>query len=282
MPKRVSRPAELRPEKAKGKEPLAKGMVAKHFREWKNMGDDELVALAKRFVQENAIRKRTDIQKMDMGLYMVLWRRNLLDHIGVGKRKRREKRDWALMSDQDLVAFAKGFVEKNGISKRADLEETDQGLYQILKKRRLLERVGFRVEKRDLRDWASMDDDELVAFARKVVEEKGICKRNELHMDNNGLYKALWRRKLLDEIGLEKKETRRWDTMGDEELISIAQKAIVEEGIRSRHGLRKQDNRLFLVLRRRALLGSVFCDIKCSDREEAIQQVMEGLQEFSS
>jgi hypothetical protein len=45
-----------------------------------------------------------------------------------------------------------------------------------------------------------MSDKEIVAYAKKVVEEKGIRSRSGLANEDSGLYSVLWKRNLLDRV----------------------------------------------------------------------------------
>ncbi|MBU1681905.1 hypothetical protein KKE38_03730 [Candidatus Micrarchaeota archaeon] len=102
------------------------------------------------------------------------------------------------MSDEEIVEVARKFIEKNEITKRSELKDIDQGLYQILRERKLLDEVGFEAKKRQKRIWIDMTDEEVVEFAQKFIEENEITGRGELENADRGLYKVLMKRGLLD------------------------------------------------------------------------------------
>ncbi len=57
--------------------------------------------------------------------------------------------------------------------------------------------------RRKYRNWNTMSDPEIVAYARAYVAEKGITKPNELRRGRNkdpGLHDKLQRRKLVDQV----------------------------------------------------------------------------------
>jgi len=135
------------------------------------------------------------------------------------------------------------------------------------------------------RDWASMGDEQIVGIARKLIEVKGILNREGLRRADRGLYGILWKRKLLDRIGLTKRQDKRnWGT--DEEVLDIALKSIEERGIRSRKGLEKADIGLYQALRRRKLLDSLFAPIRqgqeSEEQEKGLREIAEALEEFGS
>jgi len=112
----------------------------------------------------------------------------------------RRGRVWREMSDEELVKFAKRFVEEKGITGKKELQMADNGLHLALRRRKLLDRVGFEEKKRKKRDWTSMSDEEIVAFAKKLMDEKGINGRYELQREDRGLYKVLHRRNIISRV----------------------------------------------------------------------------------
>lgn len=58
------------------------------------------------------------------------------------------------------------------------------------------------------RNWSSLNDRELLAYATKFLEQKGIDGRAQFQKANPGLSHILWRRKLLDRLKLEDKERK--------------------------------------------------------------------------
>ena len=81
------------------------------------------------------------------------------------------RREWKRLNNGKLIIFALKFMEEKGINGRHELEKADYGLYQTLKKRKLLDAVGFE---KKYRNWQSMKDDELINFARKYLKKNKI------------------------------------------------------------------------------------------------------------
>ncbi|MBU0533066.1 hypothetical protein KKB44_06255 [Candidatus Micrarchaeota archaeon] len=254
-------------------------LTSSNNRAWRVMSDDELVKYARKFIEEEGISGLWKLSKADSGLYYVLWKRKLLDRIGLEDKKR----DWNSMNDEELVEYAKRFMEENEISERRELEKTDSGLYGVLKRRRLLDRVGFEDKMQKKRNWKSMSDEELVEYAKRFMEEKEINGRKDLWKADSGLYTVLWKRKLLDRVGFEEKRQRQrdWNSMNDDEIVEYAKKFIEENGISEREELKKADRGLHQVLKIRKLLDTVFASIDQSRRKEGILQVVEAMEEFA-
>jgi hypothetical protein len=177
------------------------------------------------------------------------------------------RRNWASFSDEELVSHALKFIEENGIRNRKVLDKADSGLYFILRKRKLVDRVGLENSNVGYRKWASMSDDELVDFAKKIVEAKEILLRSELHKADSGLYTVLLKRKLLDEVDIENSnfQHRKWALMSDEELVDFARKIIEGKGITWRTELAKGDQGLYKALSKRKLLERVGLEDKRGD-----------------
>lgn len=236
-------------------------------RQWKDMSDEELVAFAKEFMEEKGISGRSELKRADSGLHEAMRQRKLLDKVGFVEKKRkpekrREARSWKGMSDEELVAFAKEFMEKTRISGRKEFRKADSGLHEALRQRKLLEKVGF-VDKRRLpgkrqgaRPWKEMDDGQLVGFAKNFMKEEGINGRNELLKADRGLYDVLKKRELLDAAGLVKK-CRDWESMNNDELVDYVKEFIKTNQITTREGFREADAGLHEVLRRRGLMNSI-------------------------
>ncbi|MBU0533063.1 hypothetical protein KKB44_06240 [Candidatus Micrarchaeota archaeon] len=246
-------------------------------RNWNSMSDEELVEYTKKFVEERRISGRYELEKTDKGLYQVLMKRGLLDEIEL-ENKNHGKRNWKAMTNDEVVEHTKKFVEEKKMSGRFELEKADTGLYDVLRKRGLLDEVGFEEK---YRDWASMSDEEIVGYVRKLMEEKGINGRRELNKADSGLYSILKRRKLLNDIGFEEKQ-RNWASMSNDEIVEYAKGFMREERIKKRRKLRNANNGLYSALWRRKLLDRVFSSIDQSRRREAILQVVEAMEEFSN
>ena len=190
-------------------------------------------------------------------------------------------------SGNSVYRFA-NFNKENEITGRTELYRIDIGLYKALGTRKLFDKIMFDEKQRN---WAAMSDDELVQYAQKEIDEKGIKNRGGLEKEDLGLYAVLLRRKdsqgkkLLDKLEFEERR-RDWASMSNEELVEHAQKKIDERSIKSRRGLEKEDQKLYyVVLRRkdsqgRKLVDLVFLDIEKSKQKEAAQDLLDGLAAF--
>jgi len=238
-------------------------------REWSRMDADELLAFARRYVSARGIESRSELKEADRGLALALWRRGLVDRLGLGEKNR----GWSAMSDDELVAFAQSLLIRRGLDGRTELQQADRGLYRALGIRKLMDRIG--VEARH-RDWASMGDEELVAFARSFISEKGIDGRLRLCEMDNGLYLALRKRGLLDRVGLER-QLRVWSAMGDDELVSFARRFIAENGITWKAELRRADLGLLKALQRRKLQDDVGLEDRYRDWASMSEEELKAL-----
>ncbi len=166
-------------------------------RSWKGMSDVEVVDYAKRVMKKKGITGKHKLEKADHGLYNALGQKGLLDRVGF-EEKRKEERSWKDMSNEEIVEYARKVMERQGITGRSELDRFDSGLYGILRKRKLLEDVGFEVKRGTLRSWRDMDNDEIIRYAKKAIREEGISGRYELDKFDSGLYSILKRRGLVD------------------------------------------------------------------------------------
>lgn len=115
-------------------------------RAWRTMADRELVGFTGEFIKVKKIGTRADLQKADGSLYDVVRRRNLLADLGLVD-SRGKRRDWAKMNDAKLVDVARDFIRENMVSSRTKLKNIDSGLYDILWKRKLLDRTFALIER---------------------------------------------------------------------------------------------------------------------------------------
>lgn len=173
-------------------------------RNWSSMSDAEIVSYAKTYIKENQIKNRTGLQKIDMGLYLVLRKRKLIDAIIPIKQK---QRNWKAMTDEELISNAKKFIEENSIKNRKGLAKADASLYQVLRKRNLLD--ALIPMKQKYRSWSSMTDEEIIAYAKTFIKENQIKNRKSLIKANISLYQISRRRKLLDIIFADIEETNK-------------------------------------------------------------------------
>jgi len=238
------------------------GMLAKvgfkmKQRDWASMSDSELVECAKKFISEKAIADLKRLRKADSGLHSALFKRGLLDRIGFEIKNRK----WGDFSDERLLAHAREFIEKNGIASISQLKKADKGLETVLRKRRILNKLEFWQRRRvrrlhKPRNWALMDNRELLEYARKFVKAKGIKNKTELQTYDSGLYFTLCKRKIQHLLCLVEKR-RNWKVMSDSELIEHTKRFIQENGIARKSDLSMEDGSLYGVLRKRNLLESI-------------------------
>ena len=129
-------------------EPMAEALtqVSKKRKQRKWGSDEEVLAHARRFIEEKGMRSGYGLQKADPGLYAVLSRRGLLEQVA----EKKEQRKWG--TNNEVLAYARKFVEERGIRSRKELEKADEGLYTVLRKRRLLDRAFADIESAQHRD----------------------------------------------------------------------------------------------------------------------------------
>ena len=136
--------------KATAQEPITETIIpldpqGKRF--WKSMSDEEIVAYARRYINENGIKNRKGLYNADNGLYNALRRRKLLDKVKFKERLR----NWSSMSDKRLVEHAQNFVDENDIINGTGLKKVDSGLYEILRNRNLICKIKFENNRRSWR-----------------------------------------------------------------------------------------------------------------------------------
>lgn len=227
----------------------------RHHRDWTSMSDEEILRLARKVVEDNSCKTRGGFKEIDGGLHEVLRKKGLLDRVGIKK----PQRDWISLSDGELLEHACSFVERRGLKSRWGLGRADVGLYQVLRNRGLLDRVlptSALDGKRPRGFFTEMNDGELVAYARRIIDENRINNRKQLVKADPGLHKALRKRELLDRIGLDVKR-RDWSSMSDEEIVAYGRRVIHERGIDRRYGLWKADRGLYSVLIKRRLIDKI-------------------------
>jgi hypothetical protein len=232
-------------------------------RNWKDMEDNEIIEVSKRFIEEKGITGRSELQKADQGLCYVLRKRKLLDEL-VFEKKRPKRRQWNKMSDEELIEHAKRFMKENAIRGRGMLSRADRGMYDVLRKRKLLDKLVTRKNQRKRRPWNKMQDEEIIDHAKRFMEEQRICGRTELRIEDVGLYGILVRRRLLGRVWFEEKKRKEklWKDLSNEELIKHVKMLMKDKGINGRHELKKADQGLYCVLWRRGLLDCMMFERK--------------------
>lgn len=159
-------------------------------RVWRNRNDKELIEHANRYIKREGISTIMELNEKDSGLHQVLYKRGILDKVRFEKRIRK----WHPMDNDSLIAHTRSFMEERGITGRAELCRVDSGLYTVLRDRKLLDSVGFRVVRKK---WSRLKKDELFEYAVTFLEERGITEREELKKEDRSLFYALKRREIM-------------------------------------------------------------------------------------
>lgn len=163
---------------------------------------------------------------------------------------KRGRRNWHLMSNDEIVSFAQKFIDNNKIKSRVELQKVDGALDNILRKRKLFDKV---VKKKRM-NWASMNNDKVVNYAKRFIKNKKIKSRKELSKVNSGLYHVLTKRKLIDRVIPESRQHKDWASMNDDKIVSFAQEYIQMMRIKFRNELVKVNESLYAILRKRKLI----------------------------
>jgi hypothetical protein len=109
---------------------------------------------------------------------------------------------------------------------------------------------------RKYRNWSSLNDDVLVAYAQNFLDKSSIRGRKELSKKDPGLYVTLRVRKMLGRIKF-KADRRSLDSFSDSELIRQANLLIENNGIKNRYGLDRASRWLSALLRKRGLMDQI-------------------------
>ena len=102
------------------------------------------------------------------------------------------------MSDAELIKFAKRYIREKRIRGRFELQKMDRGLYNALRQRKLLNKLGLKDKNKKHRDWESLTDKMIISYARRLLKRKGIERRKDLEMEDSGLNFVLRKRRLLN------------------------------------------------------------------------------------
>ncbi len=263
-------------------EPLAEGLqivvpTDSRGRLWSKMSDEQIVEFAQKFMEENEITGKRELKKADSGLCYVLRRRGLNDEVGFVE-KQRKVRPWKNMSDEQIIEFAKKSMKEKKITRRKGLKKADPGLYNILRKRGLNDEVGFEDK---IRYWKDMNDEEIVEFAQKFMEENEITGKRELKKADSGLYNVLREKGLLNKVGFVEK-LRRWMDLSNDELVEFAKNWMKENAINRRVDMEDNDDGIYCALRKRGLLDRAFADIEQQKNDLARDAVIDALEAFAA
>ncbi|MFH1685198.1 MAG: hypothetical protein ABH983_02730 [Candidatus Micrarchaeota archaeon] len=244
------------------------------LRFWNGLSDDDIVEFARKTMEENEISGRSELEKADSGLYSVLGKRGLLDEIGIGWKRKL----WKDISDDEIVEFAKKVMEENVVSGRTELKKADTGLYEVLRIRGLLGKVGFEEKQRS---WKVMSEKKIIMFTKEIMKENEISSRTGLIKVDSGLYRVLRIRGLLGKVGFEEKK-RSWENLSNEDIVELAKKVIKEKGITERNELINADRGLYKVLYERGLVDRAFANIDQQRNDRSRNAVIDALEAFGA
>jgi len=249
-------------------------------RSWKNVSDKEIIELARKLMNEHGILLKKELYHLDRGLHSILYKRGLLGEVGFEERQR----SWENMSNVEVIEFVKRLMKTEKITGKTEFEKFDRGLFGVLRRRGLLDEVGFEEKKRKHRSWKDMDNEEIVEYTKKSMEKEGIQHKDELVKLDRGLYSVLYRRNLLGEVGfVEKQRDRRsWKDMDNEGIIEIARNLIKEKGITLRGEFRSVDSGLYEILRKREIVELAFADADQQKTDLARDAVIDALDAFAA
>jgi len=269
--------------KTSKKEPLAEGLQivvptdSRGRRLWSKMTKEEIFNFARTQIEKRGIARREELRKVDCGLFDALRRRDILGEL----RFKEKTRSWRDISDEEIIELARETMKENGISERQELNKIDQGLYSILRRRGLLDEVGFEDK---LRAWRNMRDEEVIDHTKEVMEKEGLNGKRELRDADPGLYTILWRRGLLGKIDFsdKTKKKRYWKGINDDELLELAGKLLEKREIVGRGELQRNDSGLYKILNERGLLDQVFARIEQQKTGSARDAVIGALEAFAA
>jgi hypothetical protein len=246
-------------------------------KKWSKMNDEQIVEFAKKVMRERKIHDPKEFRKKEYGLYLTLQRRNLQNKVFGDKIKKR--RNWASMSDEELISHSQQFIDERGIKNRKALTQIDSGLYQVIKTRNLSSELNF---KGDVGSWKRYSDDELVSYSQRFIDEQGIMNVRNFQKKDGGLYATLRARNLVDRMKFVKNR-RDWTRMDEGELIALAKRFVRENSIKKKYDLIKLDLGLYKVLWKRKLLAQVFSEIEQSKQQKLISgltQAADAMEKF--
>ena len=221
-------------------------------------------------IAENISKKKGWIAS---SVYKAIHRLRKEKEIGKNPNNRRNNGYLSSMSDKAILEYAKRSVFEKEIRSRTILMKMDSCLYEELRHRLLLDKVGFENDKRR---WITYSRKALVEVAQMIVHDHGIRGREEFSKKESGLYNRLNVLGLLGKIGFQLDE-RNWSKYNSGELVLYAIRKIKEKGINRKNDLKKQDRSLYEALRRRNLLDKVFSGIEHSKEQSQKLKLHSGL-----
>ncbi len=190
------------------------------------------------------IASRSELQKKDRGLCNALRRRKLLDKVLPSSHQ--NHRDW---NCTDPIKYFEQHY-KGKITSRNQLGKKDPVLYDVLRKRKLLDKV-LADKHENYRDWNSTDP---LKYFEKHYNGK-ITSRKQLKKKDQVLYDVLKERRLLDQILPSKNQDHRdWKTSDPVKYFHEHYK----DKIGSKEQLKLADQSLYNVLRKSGKLDVIF------------------------
>ncbi len=173
---------------------LMESVLAPMRRNWKGMPDKKLIHLSRRYFIQHKIHNRGQLHAIDGGLENVLRDRNLLEKVLSLERLQWHK--WRNMPKKRLLKAARKLCKEKCITSRNELHNKYSGLYQVLRRRKLLDSV---ISSRII-NWKDMSYDALLDMAVKFCQENGIKSKGDLQKAYLKLYRAARSRGILDEL----------------------------------------------------------------------------------
>jgi hypothetical protein len=161
---------------------------------WCAMHDDPLVDYAIKLMKREKIKTRTGLRKAEGGLYYALWERGLLQRVAPPALLPK----WSLMSDLQIVSHAKSYMRRSGISTRGKLRLLSPTFYNVLCERKLLDAAG--VQHVPCRRWSAMKEQDVIAYAQREIDEKGLLNKEGLKDSDRGAYDAIRNRGLFGRL----------------------------------------------------------------------------------
>ena len=182
------------------REPIAEGIIplnSRGQRHWKSVSNSKLISYAKQFINKKSIASNYDLCKVDHALYKELWKRKLLNMIGLNSKRRK----WSKMRNNKIIEYARILMIRENLSSKVALKKIDSGLYAVLRRRKLMEKLSLRPKRSN---WQIVCDADVIKKANIFIKKNKISGRGELQKADSGLYEILRKRKLLDKIVLDK------------------------------------------------------------------------------
>jgi hypothetical protein len=234
----------------------------------KKLTDSQLLWRARKSMREKGIETRSQFSKIDHGLYKELKRRGL-----VSKLKLQVIFKWASMSDEQLLQCARKLMKEKKIEYKKDLEEADGRLVQILRERKIYDRLPF---KSDHILWKNMSDKEILDIAIETIKREKITEEREVYKRHRSLFGILQRRNLLQKLKLRRVRIT-WKNYSESQLVDYAKGYVCDNSIRGRTHLLNTNVSLYGALLRRRLLAAVFAEIEKSKKDSNQNEIQSGL-----